>query len=186
MELVVQRVAERLEAPVPTLERRAGEGEGAPGARGEASRSLSAMPTSAKVGQGTARAASEGEDAEGVAARSLVDAVVELLMETLPLDAEREKEARIWAAFSAAALVNENLAPYGRQMADTLARFCQACLQQVAAAAGCPLDEEALELHALHLQSLLDGLTLSLLADPSPKRRRQARQVVRDYVHKVA
>ena len=143
MELVVQRVTERLEAPT------------------------SAFPTSA-------------------ASADTPHIVAELLMETLPLDAERQKEAHIWAAFSAAALINESLAPSYRQMNDALARFCQACLQHVSASAGQPLGEEALALEALHLQSLLDGLTLSLLADPSPQTMHLAQHVVNSHIERIA
>lgn len=108
-------------------------------------------------------------------------AVAALLLETLPLDDEREKEARIWAAFSASALVDKRLAPYGRQMSALLERFCLACLEALGAAVA-PSAKRELRLEALHLHALLDGLTLDLLADPSPSRRQQAVQVVRSYV----
>ncbi len=117
--------------------------------------------------------------------KNKAQAITELLLETLPLDAEREKEARIWAAFSTAALADASLAPYNQQMSALLERFCLSCLKELGAEAalGSP---RALRLAALHLHGLLDGLTLTLLANPSPTKRQQATQVVRRYIARIA
>lgn len=112
-------------------------------------------------------------------------AVVALLLETLPLDVAREQEARIWAAFSTAALSDESLAPYSRQMAALLDRFCRACAEELLGAGAAP-DARMLDQEALHLHALLDGLTLALLADPTPEKRCQTVRVVESYAERLS
>ena len=112
-------------------------------------------------------------------------AIAELLMETLPLDAEREKEARIWASFSTAALTDKKLGAYSRQMNDALEQFCLECIRELN---GSKISEEDpdIRFEAMHLHCLLDGLTIALLIDPSPKRQQEAERIVRDFVEQCA
>ena len=112
-------------------------------------------------------------------------ASAELLMETLPLDAEREKEARIWASFSTAALTDEKLGAYSRQMNDALERFCLECMRELNAPKASEEDSD-IRLEATHLHCLLDGLTLALLIDPSTKRRQEVERIVRDFIEQCA
>lgn len=105
-------------------------------------------------------------------------AVADLLLQLLPLDQERETEARVWAAFSTAALTNPALAPYAREMDALLGAFCRRCLKTLDPAS----DEPALIRTAAALHALLDGLTLHLLADPSTAQRRQATAIVRAFL----
>lgn len=112
-------------------------------------------------------------------------AISELLMETLPLDAEREKEARIWAAFSTAALTDESLCSYSRQMNSALERFCQECIRELNSPESARGGSD-IRLEAMHLHSLLDGLTLALLVDPSHARRQEAERILRNFVEQCA
>lgn len=112
-------------------------------------------------------------------------AITELLMETLPLDAEREKEARIWAAFSTAVLTDEGLGCYSRQMNSALERFCLECIRDLNSPEPSRGDSD-IRLEATHLHCLLDGLTLALLTDPSHARRQEAERIVRNFVEQCA
>lgn len=126
-------------------------------------------------------------DAEGLPFRASdkAAAIAGLLMETLPLDAEREKEARIWAAFSTAALTDEGLGNYSRQMNSALERFCLRCMRELNGPES-PKEDCDIRLEAMHLHSLLDGLTLALLTDPSHARRQEAKCIVRNFVEQCA
>lgn len=106
--------------------------------------------------------------------------IADLLLQLLPLDQQREAEARAWAAFSTAALTQPELAPYARHMDSLLESFCLRCLQQLAFSSQ-PDHQEPIE-QAVHLHALLDGLTLQLLANPSPDRRRQAARTVERFL----
>ena len=59
---------------------------------------------------------------------ALNETVTTMLLQLLPLDEERETEARVWAAFSTAALTDPDLAPYARKMDTLLATFCRRCV----------------------------------------------------------
>lgn len=115
---------------------------------------------------------------------SKAEHIVELLLETLPLDSKRLGEARIWAAFSTAALFDLQLAPYNAKMNSLLHEFCHACVTQLG---GSPStrDAQTLQRDALCLQALLDGLTVNLLADSSPSNRRLAESVLRAHIHSL-
>lgn len=136
---------------------------------------------------------------------ALSEAVTTMLLQLLPLDEERETEARVWAAFSTAALTNPDLTPYARKMDTLLATFCLHCVESLASskpedgpvaknvarnispAASAPTssisDPAAL---ATHLHALLDGLTLHLLVNPSAAHRRQAAALIRAFVTALA
>lgn len=131
------------------------------------------------------------------------EAIAAMLFQLLPLDDERETEARVWAAFSTAALVNPALAPYARKMDELLVSFCRRCAEQLAAASSsrgigansaaiaAPASAPAIapddrSLQGAHLHALLDGLTLHLLTDPATDRRRQAEALVRSFLRQLA
>ncbi len=123
--------------------------------------------------------------ADGDAAAEATLAAVEgVLLQLLPLDAEREVEARVWAAFSAAALADPVLAPLSRQMNRLIEGLCARCLAQLRAGnvLGPAADDP---LAAPHLRALLDGLASGLLADPSPAARRQARALVHTHLESL-
>lgn len=140
------------------------------------------------------------EDSDGDEAK---DAIAAMLFQLLPLDDERETEARVWAAFSTAALVNPALASYARTMDELLASFCRRCAEQLAAASisrgigansaatAAPASAPAIapddrSLQGAHLHALLDGLALHLLTDPTADRRRQAEALVRSFLRQLA
>ncbi len=140
------------------------------------------------------------EDSDGDEAK---DAIAAMLFQLLPLDDEREAEARVWAAFSTAALVNPALAPYARTMDELLASFCHRCVEQLAAASSsrdigtnstataAPASAPAIapddrSLQGAHLHALLDGLALHLLTDPTADLRRQAEALVRSFLRQLA
>lgn len=118
------------------------------------------------------------------------EAVAALLLHMLPLDRERKLEARVWLAFFNAALTNSELAPYAAEIDELIEAFCRACLAQLEGLSGnaanepnraADLDEQALALHAL-----VDGLTLHILANPSPERHAEAERAIRSFVEKAA
>lgn len=131
-------------------------------------------------------------------ARAVLDeTVTAMLLQLLPLDKERETEARVWAAFSTAALTNPDLAPYARKMDALLATFCRRCVESLIS--GMPADDLAAgnsrsaksaptsragdpAAIAAHLHALLDGLALHLLVNPDAAHRRQATALIRSFV----
>ena len=127
------------------------------------------------------RAAPDAATGSGASALKAAEAV---LSELLPLDAERLAEARVWAAFSAAALADPALAPLSRRMIAVVEGLCARCLAQLRAdgALG-PAAGDALAAPAL--RALVDGLTVGLLADPSPAARRQARAVLHAHLESL-
>lgn len=110
--------------------------------------------------------------------------IADLLLQLLPLDQQREAEARVWAAFSTAALTQTELAPYARHMDCLLESFCSRCLQQLAP--NVQPNHRALTEHAVQLHALLDGLTLHLLTNPSPDRNCQAVRVIEHFLQSQA
>jgi AcrR family transcriptional regulator len=98
----------------------------------------------------------------GRAAATLTDAVREVLVEVIPLDADRRTEAAVWLAFVTRSLVDGRIALEQRVAFDGLRELCGRVMDEVAAhgslAPGLRPDVEATRLHAL-----LDGLTLHLL-----------------------
>ena len=127
--------------------------------------------------------------------------VTTMLLQLLPLDEERETEARVWAAFSTAALTDPDLTPYARKMDTLLATFCRRCVKSLLSGtsdddpaasdtrsakstpASRASDPAAL---AAHLHALLDGLTLHLLMNPAAAHRHQAAALIRSFVTALA
>lgn len=132
---------------------------------------------------------------------ALNETVTTMLLQLLPLDEERETEARVWAAFSTAALTDPDLALYARKMDTLLATFCRRCVKSLLSGtsdddpaasdtrsakstpASRASDPAAL---AAHLHALLDGLTLHLLMNPAAAHRRQAAALIRSFVTALA
>lgn len=117
------------------------------------------------------------------------ETITALLLNLLPLDRERELEARVWLAFFNAALTNDELAPYVAEIDALINAFCRACLAQLEGlsngderAPGRMIDPDSC---ALALHALLDGLTLHILADPSPEQRSEAERAVRSFVEEA-
>ncbi len=156
MELVIERASARIDAV----------GREGAGVRG---------------GDGNAGASRADGD---TAAEATLAAAEDVLLQLLPLDAEREAEARVWAAFSAAALADPALAPLSHQMNRLIEELCTRCLAQLRSGGilGPAADDP---LAAPHLRALLDGLTSGLLADPSPTTRRQARDLVHAHLESL-
>lgn len=135
MELIVQRVTERLSAPL----------------------------------------ASDQLSEAGV-----TDGIIALLLQLLPLDPEREAEARVWFAFLNAALTDDELAPYAAEIDALIGSFCRSCLEQLPTARE---DEHAsLEERATALHALLDGLTVHTLAAPFAMDGAGAERIVRSFL----
>lgn len=218
MELIVQRVTARITAL------NGPEGSGAHGGSAPAADSAATAKTddaATTVGRGTAadsrRATVPGPPSlpratavepcplphPTINREEATEAIAAMLLQLLPLDDERETEARVWAAFSTAALVNPALAPYARTMDELLASFCRRCAEQLAAASSsrgigansvataAPASAPAIapddrSLQGARLHALLDGLTLHLLTDPTADRRRQAEALVRSFLRQLA
>lgn len=123
----------------------------------------------------TARATTSGDQSEHV---------VLLLEQLLPLDKERYREARAWAMFSNEALFDDDLRAYATEMNSLMVQFCRSCLEHLS---GCGLvrcDTDLLA-EASALQAFLDGLTLRLLADPTPGTALITRQTLRRYLQRL-
>ncbi len=94
-----------------------------------------------------------------------LDAVVDLLAELLPLDAERRDEASVWLSFEAAARTRPDL--HGRSAAAV--RGTSALVRRVldgALARGTLRAGLDLELEEQRLSALVDGLTLRCVLHP--------------------
>ncbi|WP_199486588.1 TetR family transcriptional regulator C-terminal domain-containing protein [Actinomadura logoneensis] len=88
-----------------------------------------------------------------------------LLAEILPLDDRRREEAEVWLAFTTAARTRPDLRPYARELYDETAAMLDALL---AAADRLGALRPGLDLRAerIHLNALLDGLTVHAVLQP--------------------
>ncbi len=123
------------------------------------------------------------------AARAIISSdqpehVVLLLEQLLPLDKERRQEARAWAMFSNEALFDDDLRAYATEMNGLMEQFCRSCLEHLNECGLVRRDADLL-VEASALQALLDGLTLRLLADPTPGTAAIARQTLRRYLQRL-
>ncbi|GAA2600593.1 TetR/AcrR family transcriptional regulator [Streptomyces tubercidicus] len=91
--------------------------------------------------------------------------VEELLVEFLPLDAERREEGMLWQAFTTAARTRPGLRPYAVALESGLRALLLRVLRGSQEAGGLP-DDLDLELETLRLSALLDGLTLQATLEP--------------------
>ncbi|MGA5759035.1 TetR/AcrR family transcriptional regulator [Nonomuraea bangladeshensis] len=101
-------------------------------------------------------------DASGLAA------LRELLLDNLPLDAERTQESRLEVSFWSRSLASERLAGMQRAEADELRAVVRELLGQARAAGELRGDhpDDGLDDLAEHLLALVDGLSLHLLLYP--------------------
>ncbi len=102
------------------------------------------------------------EGASGLAA------LRELLLDNLPLDAERTQESRLEVSFWSRSLASERLAGVQRAEADELRAAVRELLGQARAAGELRGDhpDDGLDDLAEHLLALVDGLSLHLLLYP--------------------
>ncbi|MFG1614406.1 TetR/AcrR family transcriptional regulator [Nonomuraea wenchangensis] len=102
------------------------------------------------------------EGARGLAA------LRELLLDNLPLDAERTQESRLEVSFWSRSLASERLAGVQRAEADELRAAVRELLGQARAAGELRGDhpDDGLDDLAEHLLALVDGLSLHLLLYP--------------------
>lgn len=110
-----------------------------------------------------------------------LETIALLLEQLLPLDEERRQEARVWAMFTNEALVDDDLREYAIEMSSLMEQFCRSCLEYLYAC-GLVQHDVDLSIEAIALQSLLDGLTLRLLASPTSSTACVARQTLRYYL----
>lgn len=115
----------------------------------------------------------------------LLEAAVALLLELLPLDEQRETEARVWEAFAHAAQKDSQIAPLCRQLDEALDAFCVSLVAQLKDSASVREDLDG-QLEGIRLHALLDGLTLRLLIDPSRTSPSVAEAVLRRHLRSLA
>jgi AcrR family transcriptional regulator len=129
---------------------------------------------------------------EGTSARlSLVaggrplDAVAALLEEVLPLDAERQTEAKVWAAFTNPPATNPDIAAVREQVDEGVRELCRNALDalQEFGLLG-PDRDRRVEIERIH--ALLDGLTIHLLLDPARLDPDLVRTVLRTHLGDLA
>jgi AcrR family transcriptional regulator len=97
-------------------------------------------------------------------------ALRELLLDNLPLDAERTQESRLEVSFWSRSLASERLAEVQRTEADELRAAVRDLLAQARAAGELRTDDNLDDLTE-HLLALVDGLSLHLLLYPGRLRR---------------
>ena len=93
-------------------------------------------------------------------------AVAALLEEVLPLDAERQSEARVWAAFTTPPATNPEIAAIREQVDDGVRELCWNALDALREFGRLHVDRDRpIEIERLH--ALLDGLTIHLTLEPA-------------------
>ncbi|GAA3552120.1 TetR/AcrR family transcriptional regulator [Nonomuraea rosea] len=97
-------------------------------------------------------------------------ALRELLLDNLPLDAERTEETRLEVSFWSRSLASERLAEVQRTEAGELRTAVRDLLGQARAAGELRTDDDLDDL-AEHLLALVDGLSLHLLLYPDSRTR---------------
>lgn len=126
--------------------------------------------------------------AAGAAARiadahsgKVVEAVLALLEEMLPLDEERATEARIYAAFTAETATDPGFAEIRQEAEDGLWQQCHHAVTSLAELNH--LDPTRnIEVETERLWALLDGLTAHLLANPTRTPPERALAVLRTHL----
>jgi DNA-binding transcriptional regulator YbjK len=109
---------------------------------------------------------------EGTSARlSLVaegrplDAIAALLEEVLPLDAERQTEAKVWVAFTTPPATTPAIAAIREQVDEGVRELCRNALDALQEFGLLDADRDRrLEIERIH--ALLDGLTIHLMLEP--------------------
>ncbi|WNV75562.1 TetR family transcriptional regulator C-terminal domain-containing protein [Geodermatophilus sp. DSM 44513] len=110
-----------------------------------------------------ARARAVVADAAG---GTLVDRLLRVLEETLPLDDDRRAEAEVWLALTARALVDPALAELRDRSADELHGFCTEAVRVLVAEGVAPAGLDV-ELEGERLYAVVDGLAVHALTRPS-------------------
>lgn len=99
----------------------------------------------------------------------------QVVLQVLPLDAQRHAEMQVWIAFAAASMASTELAPVYARGHDDLRQLCRSVVSGIAS-------DAALELQSARLHALLDGLAMHLVSRPDPGAADMARQVVRAHL----
>ena len=93
-------------------------------------------------------------------------AVAALLEEVLPLDAERQTEAKVWAAFTTPPATNPEIAAIREQVDDGVRELCHNALNALREFDRLHADRDRrIEIERIH--ALLDGLTIHLTLEPA-------------------
>lgn len=132
--------------------------------------------------RGTARlrALEKLRPADGVYRTDPVYVVEMVVSSTLPLDAERQLEGEVWLAFLGATVSDPRLRAISDEIYDSvlgMERDMLAQLVRSGAATGLDLDLEAMRLH-----SLLDGLTVGAATRPERVTIERIRAIVRRHL----
>jgi AcrR family transcriptional regulator len=94
-----------------------------------------------------------------------VDAAADLLELVLPLDDERQTEAKVWAAFTTPPVTDPEIAEIRQQVDDGIRQLCRNALVGLR-----ELDQvhpsRDLDVETERIYALVDGLTLHMLLDP--------------------
>lgn len=83
-----------------------------------------------------------------------------LLLELLPLDAQRQQESEVWLAYVARALVDPSLRPLRDEADDVVKQICRQVVRRLA------VSSEQADLQTEHLHALVDGLLLHRVTRP--------------------
>jgi AcrR family transcriptional regulator len=110
--------------------------------------------------------------AEGTSARMTLvaegrplAAVAALLEEVLPLDAERQTEAKVWVAFTTPPATDSEIAAVRKRVDEGVRELCGNALDALHEFGLLDADRDRrVEIERIH--ALLDGLTIHLLLDP--------------------
>jgi AcrR family transcriptional regulator len=95
-----------------------------------------------------------------------LDAVAQLLEEVLPLDGERQMEARVWVAFTTPPATSREIAAIREQVDDSVRELCHNALDALHESGRLHADRDRrIEIERMH--ALLDGLTVHLLLEPA-------------------
>ncbi len=129
------------------------------------------------------RALEEQRPADGVFRRDPVEVVETVVSSVLPLDAERQLESQVWLAFLGATVADPQLRAISDEIYDNVLAMERMMLHQLVrsgAASGLDLDLEAMRLH-----SLLDGLSVGAVTRPERVTVRRIRAVVRRHLRSL-
>ena len=108
----------------------------------------------------------QGRESSLLAADRPLAAVAALLEEVLPLDAERQTEAKVWAAFTTPPATNPETAAIREQVDDGVRELCRNALDALEEFGRLHADRNRrIEIERIH--ALLDGLTIHLSLDPA-------------------
>ena len=129
-------------------------------------------------------AAKEADRRAAVRAGRPLDGIASLLEEVLPLDNARLVEARIYAAFSAAAATDRGMNELRRVADDGVRQLCRSALSALSELGLLAPDRDP-ELAVHELWAILDGVTMHLLADPPGITRDEARSVLGDHLRRL-